>query len=106
MLKICKIPEFNPVWTDLDVSQYFESATNDFHTCWKGKFNSRDQVASCCFCLGMGYNACSNQAGYWHYPDMPGCQYWADSLPQELLDETDPIKSLVRDQTNVLFSSK
>ena len=57
----------------------------------------------------MGYNACTNQAGYWHYPGLPGCQYWSESFPRELLDdlfsERDPVKTLVMERTNVLFSS-
>ena len=59
---------------------------------------------------GMGNSACMNQFGYWHYPGLSGCNYWSESFPEELLDEEfselDPIKILVRDQTDVLFSSK
>ena len=36
MLRICHLPAFNRVWTDLNASQAFDYSTQDFDTCWKG----------------------------------------------------------------------
>ena len=36
MLKICHLPSFNKVWSDLDASVAFDYSTDDFSTCWKG----------------------------------------------------------------------
>ena len=36
ILRICHLPAFNRVWTDLNASQAFDYSTQDFDTCWKG----------------------------------------------------------------------
>lgn len=35
-LRICHLPAFNKVWTDLGASEEFDYSTNDVDTCWKG----------------------------------------------------------------------
>ena len=36
MLRICHVPVFNRLWTDLEASEAFDYSTEDFDTCWKG----------------------------------------------------------------------
>ena len=51
-----------------------------------------------------------NQAGYWHYQGInSGCSYWSESFPEEIFSQefsgSDQIKTLLREHTDVLFSS-
>ena len=59
---------------------------------------------------GMGMASCQNHLGYWHYPGMPGCNWWSFKLPREVLEESlgagHPVRMLVeKEHPGLVFSS-
>jgi len=90
---ICYIPGYLKTWSSVKAEKYFDMTVDDVYTCWKG----------------IGYNACTNDRGYWYYPGVLGCNYWVDTYPWEIFDQVigqnDPIRKLVMEETNIVFKS-
>ena len=84
---------YNRIWTVVNASHHYNVFLDDVDTCWKG----------------IGYNACVNNRGYWHYPGIVGCPYWTDSMPREVFDSLlsghDPLRKLIEEEPSILFSS-
>ena len=90
----CFVPAFLNVWTLTKAEKSFDPNVYDVDTCWRG----------------MGYSACDNNRGYWYNPSVPCCKHWENTYPVELLEQIigkhDPLTKLVKEETNIVFSSK
>jgi len=92
--KMCNIPPWNNLWGALGIGAFYDVDFVDQDICYKG----------------MGLASCNNALGYWHYPGMPGCNWWMDRFPSERLEEVLPARHPVRDWveqlgSQILFSS-
>jgi len=93
--KMCNIPPWNNLWGALGIGAFYDFDFVDQDICYKG----------------MGLASCNNALGYWHYPGMPGCNWWMDRFPSERLEEVLPVRHPVRDWaeqlgSQILFSSQ
>jgi len=93
--KMCTIPPWNNLWGVLGIGAFYDFDFVDQDICYKG----------------MGLASCNNALGYWHYPGMPGCNWWMDRFPSERLEEVLPVRHPVRDWaegmgSQILFSSQ
>ena len=93
ILKHCTVPDWNKVWAGLEAEEGFDPNFFDRDICWKG----------------MGMASCIHALGYWHYPGMPGCNWWTEQFPQEVFEKVikrnDPLREMVK-ETSILFTSK
>ena len=64
-LQVCTVPPWNNIWGRLGVGASYNPKFQDGDVCYKG----------------MGLASCNNALGYWHYPGMPGCNWWMDRWP-------------------------
>ena len=69
--QLCTVPPWNNIWGFTEAGEGYDRDKFDHYTCWKG----------------MGMGSCDNELGYWHYPGVPGCNWWVNRLPRERFDD-------------------
>ena len=90
--QVCTVPPWNNIWGTTEAGAGYDREKFDRYSCWKG----------------MGMGSCDVDLGYWHYPGMPGCNWWVNKFPrerfQEIFGKDEKLKSIV-EKSNLLFSS-
>ena len=90
--QLCTVPSDNRIWGITESGKGFDPNEFDRYSCWKG----------------MGMGSCNNNVGYWYYPGMPGCSWWAYTFPSERFDEIFGNNKKLREvveKSGVLFNS-
>ena len=89
---VCTVPPWNNIWGHTEAGQGYNRDKFDRYSCWKG----------------MGMGSCDNRLGYWHYHNMPGCNWWVNTFPREVFNNIfsndKQLRSIVED-SSLLFSS-
>lgn len=93
--KLCTVPPWNNIWGAMGIGAFYDRKFDDQDVCYKG----------------MGMASCNHALGYWHYPGMPGCNWWVERFPSERLEDALPVKHPAREWaeqmgSDLLFSSQ